>query len=410
MNSGGPTQQAVILVGGLGTRLGQLTQTCPKPLMDIQGEPFLGRLMDNLRRYGFNDFVLLAGYLADQLAEFARQYADRHFVSVRLSIEEHPAGTAGALKLAEDLLEDEFLLLNGDTMFNFNVLDLAVRPVDFDWIGRVALRHVDDTSRYGLVRHDAGRVVSMCEKITGSGPGFINAGVYWFSKLITGRVSSLPCSLESDVLPQLIAEGALAGFAYEGAFIDIGIPDDLYRAQHSWDSYVARSAVFFDRDGVLNHDIGYTHRPEEFNWTAEAITTIKTCNDADRFVFVVTNQAGIARGYYGEEAVRHLHEWMNAELRVHGAHIDAFAYCPHHPEGIIPSLAVGCGCRKPEPGMIQQLMLEWPVQSRGSFLVGDKMSDVAAAQAAGIEGYVVANGGDNLQKLVLDLIHESNKI
>jgi D,D-heptose 1,7-bisphosphate phosphatase len=401
MAHGEPTRQAAILVGGFGTRLGALTQACPKPLLGIQGEPFLARLMSHLLRFGFNDFVLLAGYLADQVTAFARDYADRHSVSVRVSVELDPAGTGGALKIAGKLLDEEFILLNGDTMFNFNLLDLGTRAIDFDWIGRLALRHVPDTSRYGRVDHTAGRITGMREKAPGSGAGAINAGVYWLRREIVDHIGSLPCSLETDVFPRLIADGVLAGFAYEGAFIDIGVPEDLDRAKKSWRDYVARPAVFFDRDGVLNHDAGYTHRPEEFRWTDAAIATIKACNDADCFVFVVTNQAGVARGLYNEEDVRRLHHWMNAELRRYGAHVDAFAYCPHHPDGVITELAITCDCRKPQPGMIRDLMTAWPVVPKGTFLVGDKASDVEAAGRAGIPGLLVAHGGSNLREFVI---------
>lgn len=395
-----PTRQAAILVGGSGTRLGSLTQSCPKPLLDVVGEPFLGRLMRNLMRFGFNDFLLLAGYLAAQVEAFGRDFAVRHNVRVRVSIEPEPAGTGGALAYARASLEQEFLLLNGDTMFNFNLLDLGTRAVSFEWDARMALRLVPDTSRFGRVDHQADRIIAMREKVAGSSAGTINAGVYWLRRKVLERVNSLPCSLENDVLPGLIAEGRLAGFAYDGAFIDIGVPDDLAFAQTHWDAFVARPAVFFDRDGVLNRDRGYTHRVEDFCWTDDAVATVKACNDANRFVFVVTNQAGVARGFYDEAAVNTLHEWMNAQLRRAGAHIDAFAYCPHHPDGVVAQFVGACACRKPEPGMITKLLANWPVLASASFMLGDKPSDLAAANAAGIHGFAVAPGGTDLAAIV----------
>jgi D,D-heptose 1,7-bisphosphate phosphatase len=391
-----PTRQAAILVGGFGTRLGALTQSCPKPLLDIAGEPFLGRLMRHLVRFGCNDFLLLAGYLSEQIEAFAQDFAASQGVQVRVCVEPEPAGTGGALHYARDYLNEEFVLLNGDTMFNFNLLDLGTRPVGFDWQGRMALRAVPDTSRFGRVEHAAGQITAMREKVAGSGAGTINAGVYWLRRSVLDRIERLPCSLEQDVLPALIAEGRLAGFSYDGAFIDIGVPDDLAFAQTRWDEFVARPAVFFDRDGVLNHDDGYTHRVEDFRWTDDAVASIKACNDAGRYVFVVTNQAGVARGLYDEAAVCKLHDWMNVQLRRSGAHIDAFAYCPHHRDGVVREYAVDCACRKPAPGMIEALMSRWPVIREGSFLLGDKDSDIGAAQAACIAGFHVAHGGGDL--------------
>jgi D,D-heptose 1,7-bisphosphate phosphatase len=395
-----PTRQAAILVGGLGTRLGSLTEACPKPLLEVAGEPFLGHLMRHLLRFGFNDFLLLAGYLADQVAVFGCDFADRNGVSVRICIEPEPAGTAGALFHAKELLADEFILLNGDTIFNFNLLDLGTRQIDFEWQGRVALRQVPDTSRFGRVSHKDGRITAMREKVAGQGEGTINAGVYWLRRAVLDRIQSLPCSMEEDILPALIAEGSLAGFAYQGAFIDIGVPADLAFAQERWAEFVERPAVFFDRDGVLNHDTGYTHSTADFRWTKDAVATIRACNDADRYVFVVTNQAGVARGFYDEEAINELHHWMNADLRRAGAHIDAFAYCPHHPEGVVPGYNRACSCRKPAPGMINELLSAWPVVTDKSFMVGDKPSDLEAANAAGLLGVRVTEGGDNLASVV----------
>lgn len=153
-----------------------------------------------------------------------------------------------------------------------------------------------------------------------------------------------------------------------------------------------RPAVFFDRDGVLNDDAGYTHRVEDLHWTESARQAIKFCNEAGYYVFVVTNQAGIAHGYYDEEAVRRLHDHMNDELLERGAWIDDFRYCPHHPEGSVPAFAKSCDCRKPRPGMILSLLHAWPVVAAGSVMFGDRQSDIEAAEAAGLPGVLFTGG------------------
>ena len=98
-----------------------------------------------------------------------------------------------------------------------------------------------------------------------------------------------------------------------------------------------QKAVFFDRDGTLNVDIHYLHRPQDFIWTEDARAAIKYCNDRGYLVIIVTNQSGVARGYYSEADVRFLYDWMNEELTKEGAHLDALYYCPHHPEGRVPA-------------------------------------------------------------------------
>jgi D-glycero-D-manno-heptose 1,7-bisphosphate phosphatase len=156
-----------------------------------------------------------------------------------------------------------------------------------------------------------------------------------------------------------------------------------------------RPAVFFDRDGVLNVDHGYTYRQEDFEWMPGAIETIKYFNEAGYLVFVVTNQSGVARGFYSEADVEKLHRFMQAELGRHGAHIDAFYYCPHHAEGKLEQYRKDCPCRKPLPGMILQAFAKWPVDRERSFLIGDKQSDMLAAEAAKMAGYRFP-GGDLL--------------
>jgi len=153
-----------------------------------------------------------------------------------------------------------------------------------------------------------------------------------------------------------------------------------------------RPAVFFDRDGVINYDHGSLYRPEDFVWMDGAVEAIRYFNQAGTLVFVITNQSGIARGYYQEADLWKLHAWINEELANHDAHIDAFYYCPHYPETENPLYNRVCDCRKPQPGMIKQALRQWPILMEESFMVGDKPSDVECAQNAGIPGYLFPGG------------------
>ena len=112
-----------------------------------------------------------------------------------------------------------------------------------------------------------------------------------------------------------------------------------------------RPAVFLDRDGTLNHDTGYVYRSADFRWLPGAVNAIRRLNDGGYYVFVVTNQSGVARGIYDEAAIRDLQGWMNEELRAAGARIDDMRYCPHHPQGSIAAYRTTCSCRKPAAGI-----------------------------------------------------------
>lgn len=161
-----------------------------------------------------------------------------------------------------------------------------------------------------------------------------------------------------------------------------------------------RPAAFLDRDGVLNVDHGYAHRPDQLEWIAGAPEAVRLLNEAGYYVFVITNQSGIARGYYEEAAVREFHAHMQDALRVHNAHIDAFYYCPHHPDGTIKAFAVKCRCRKPQPGLLEQAAHDWPIDLSHSFLIGDKDDDMAAANAFHIHGIKFNAQADSLVDLV----------
>lgn len=378
------TRQAVILVGGRGTRLGTLTATTPKPLLAVADKPFLSYVIAALARQGFNDILLLAGYEGDAVLEFAR-HSSQPGSAVRCIVEDEPLGTGGALRHAQAYLAEQFVLLNGDTLFDINLNDLVAAPLNAA-MARLALRRVTDTTRFGRIMLDGDRVRAMQEKGVG-GEGLINGGIYFLAKSIIELLPYGASSLEQDIFPQLITDSRMEGREYTGFFLDIGIPSDYENAQTTVLESLRHPAIFLDRDGVLNEDTNYVSLPEEVRWIHGAKFAVKRLNDLGYYVFVVTNQAGIARKYYTETTVNALHDWMQQELRSVGAHIDAFYFCPHHPD-----FTGSCTCRKPEPGMILQALSEWPVIKESSFLIGDKEWDVVAANRAGIKGYLFSGG------------------
>ena len=162
-------------------------------------------------------------------------------------------------------------------------------------------------------------------------------------------------------------------------------------------SKVSKSpSVFLDRDGVLNKDIGYVHKPSQINWIPGAKKAVALLKNQGYLVFVVTNQSGIARGLYTEDEVEYLHAWMNGELlKSGGSSIDDFRYSPYHPAFENKTYANFKNWRKPGAGMILDIMEKWPVDNLRSFLIGDRQSDIKAAEAANIAGFLF-NGGDLL--------------
>lgn len=382
-------RQAVFLVGGLGTRLKHHTKATPKPLIEVGGRPFLDCLLDEAACHGFTDILLLAGHFGEQVTA---RYDGVPWRDSRIRVLREPAplGTGGALRFAAPHLAPDFLLANGDTFFDINLRALAVDVPPGG--GVMALRKDVTGNRFGRVGIADGLVRSFHAPAERS-EGPINGGIYALSRELIARIPDGQVSLEAAIFPDLAREGLLRGLEFDGYFIDIGIPEDLERARNELPERLRRPAIFFDRDGVLNTDKNYLYRPEDFEWIDGARESIRLANDKGWFVFVVTNQAGVAHGYYEEHHVHTLHDFMDEELAAVGAHINAYEYCPHHPDGTRTGYNKACGRRKPEPGMIRDLLKAWPVDASRSFLVGDKAHDMEAARAAGVKG-IFFSGGD----------------
>jgi D,D-heptose 1,7-bisphosphate phosphatase len=381
-------RQAVILVGGKGKRLGDLAGERPKPFVEISGKPFLDYLISHAACHGVREVVLLAGHAASWIRE--NYDCSVSGVDIKLCIEEKPMGTAGALLSAADFLDDVFLLLNGDSILNGSWSVLV--PLLNDGKGAViAARAVEDVSRYGRLVLESSKVTAFSEK-QGVGPGLINAGIYLLRREMVMPLIGGACSMENDVLPQLITKGAVAGAEVKGYFLDIGLPETLFLARSELKNKLARRAVFFDRDNTLVEDSGYTHKPEDLKWMPGAREAVRAANDDGYGVFVVTNQAGIARGYYDVAAMHEFHAAMQADLYEIGAHIDQFYHCPHHPDGAIPDLSIACSCRKPGTGMLEQAFEDHALSKEGSFMIGDKPKDVACGKTYGLASFLYEHG------------------
>lgn len=228
--------QAVILAGGLGTRLRSIVSDKPKPMVEIKGKPFLEYQIEFLRRHRICDFVLCVGYLHNVIQEYFRDGAPWG-VRIKYAVEDELLGTAGAVKNAEKHLQERFVLLNGDSFFDFDLA--AMLKFYFLWksedrssAGCIALTEVDDLRSYGAITiNDRGKILNFEEKSSGSTTAkHINAGVYVLEKEVVSFIPPMQkVSLERETFPGLLHHGkALSGFATRGFFVDIGTPSGLH--------------------------------------------------------------------------------------------------------------------------------------------------------------------------------------
>ncbi|CAN5284721.1 N/A [soil metagenome] len=222
-------RQVAILIGGAGSRLGALTGQTPKPMLSVAGKPFLEHLLVKARRHGLDRVLLLAGYRSEVVAAYLADtgVAQRLGLEITLNVEPEPLGTGGALALAHATLDDAFLLVNGDTWFDF---DWSVLAASDAHPARLALRRIALADRYETVVLDGDRVTAFQPRGAAVTDGLINGGAYRLRKAVV-PTQARTLSLENDLLPDLCARGGLGGAVFEGPFIDIGVPDSFAAAQ-----------------------------------------------------------------------------------------------------------------------------------------------------------------------------------
>jgi NDP-sugar pyrophosphorylase family protein len=223
---------ALLLVGGMGTRLRSVLPSTPKPLASVGNKSFLELLIRQLRCQGIRRLVMCTGYLAHQIES---EFGDGSGldIEIKYSTETHPLGTAGAVKLAEHHLGQvsEFLVINGDSFLEIDLHELIQFHRAHGGLVSMAVVGVEDVTRYGTVQVDADqKVAGFLEKAGSDTPGLVNGGVYVFDPRILNCIPEGPASLEKDVFPQLLNQGVYA-LEQRGMFIDIGTPEDYARAQ-----------------------------------------------------------------------------------------------------------------------------------------------------------------------------------
>ena len=372
--------KALILCGGLGTRLRNVVSDVPKPMALVNNKPFLEYILNWLTFHGIRDVIFLAGYKADKIEEY---FHDKFKgMNLRYSIEPKPLGTAGAIKYASQKYDigKDFILINGDTYFDLELENMIEFHKSKSALATIALKLSDNTDRYGLVSvDDTFKITKFLEKEKSKEPGFINAGVYVLNHKILDLIPlDKAYSIEKEIFPQFSDKEDLYGYPDGGRFIDIGIPADYKKAQNViplWEKEKKRKAFFLDRDGVIIEDTGYVHSKDEVKFLPGVVEALKKINESGSLCIVVSNQAGVAHGYYTEKDVVNLENHIEQELKKLGVRIDAFYYCPYHPEAKVKEYKKDSIYRKPKPGMILRAAEEFNISLSKSLMIGDKESD-----------------------------------
>lgn len=385
----------IVLAGGRGTRLKSLVSDVPKPMADIDGTPFLELLLENLARQGATKFILCVSHLREVII---RHFGDRYRgIPIRYSIEEEALGTGGAIRQAFEQHElEDALVVNGDTFVKADyarfVRECSGNPL------AVMLKAVDDANRYGCVETDGSSIVSFHEKRSDKTPGLINAGVYLIHADLVRTFALKKFSFEKDFLETRIASIRPAFFMAEDYFIDIGIPESYLQACRELKQVIGQSArnkaLFLDRDGVINVDKHYVHKIEDCEFMDGIFDLCRTAKEKGYKLIVITNQAGIAKGYFTEDDFRKFMEYVRSEFIRQGCPLDDVFYCPYHIDGI-GKYRKDSWDRKPNPGMILKAAEKHHIDLSRSVLIGDQQSDIEAGKRAGLKSCLLVENTIN---------------
>lgn len=395
--------QVAVLMGGMGTRLKELTTDRPKPLADVDGKAFFEYEFALLLRAGFRRFVFLVGYHAGMIEDYfgnGSYYGEG--VSIQYSHDgERLLGTGGAVVNALPLLEEDFLLIYADSFMDVDYFEIVYRY----WLGKqdgkktlmAVMENRDRFDRSNVLFQD-GEILVYDKKNPLPGMGHIDYGIEAFSREV---FESLPGGENidlSDIQKGLVRAGMCAVCEVTSRFYEIGTPESLeeFREFAHRRFHEPHRACFLDRDGVIseivfNEDAEQMDSPlsiDEFRFLEGAVEGMSVLVDAGYEIYVVTNQPAAAKGKTTLAMLYDINRHMVKLLKGMGIEISGVLMCPHHPKGSRNAgetfLIADCGCRKPNPGMITKILETHCIDLDRSCMVGDSHTDIAAGKAAGI--------------------------
>ena len=387
--------QVFILAGGRGTRIKKLTNKIPKPLIKFEGKDLLGLIIRNLTKYNFKEIIILAGYKGYQIK---RLYHNKiiNFVKIKCVVEKKRMGTWGSVIKNKKLIKNDFILINGDTFFDYNLKKL--KSINFNYNINLFLtknhNYFENKKLTGL------GVTKNHEIINKKKSNYINSGMYFIKKKILKNYKTKNMSFENDVIQKKIIKKQIGGALTNNFLIDIGTKSNFDFAKKFLIKNLKKPAVFLDRDGVINYDFGYVHKFNNFKFKEGVLPGLKYLSKKKLYIFIVTNQAGIAKKKFLEKDFLLLHKKLKNFFLENQIFIHDIIYCPFHKDGIVKKYKKNSKFRKPGNLMIEELFRKWPIDRKHSFMIGDKKSDEIAASKSKLKFFYTEK---NFLKLVMKI-------
>jgi len=400
--------KAVILAGGKGTRLANLTKSIPKPMLKIGEKPVLEHQIELLKRYGIRDIIILTGYLSEVIEEYFGN-GENFGVKITYFKEKKPLGTTGGLKEVENQLREDFLLLYGDVMVNMDLQRLIDFHREKRGICTLVVHPNDHPYDSDLLEIDKnGKITAFYPKPHKENQYYrnlVNACLYVMSpEMLKYIQKGVKADFGKDIFPKIVQKEDLYGYNTAEYLKDMGTPERLKEVREDYESGKIerlnrenkRGAIFLDRDGVLNKYVGLLYKIEDFELLPGVAEAIRKINRSEFLAIVITNQPVVARNLCTIEQLNKIHNKMETLLGKERAKLDAIYYCPHHPDkgfpGENPKYKIECNCRKPKTGLIERAVSDFNIDLKNSFFIGDSLRDVLCGKNAGITTIGVKTG------------------
>ena len=397
----------VIMAGGKGTRIASVNSEVPKPMIPILDKPILEWQIDTLKKQGYTEFVFIVGHLGHTITDYFGD-GSKFGISIEYIVEEQPLGTAGALYYLKDSIKEDFLLLNGDIIFDVDIKRFYEYHKKLGGLATLLTHPNNHPYDSGIIVADDNMCVTNWMHKEDERLWYknrVNAGLHMISvELLQQFTEAKKTDLDRDVLKPLIPTGKLFVYDSPEYIKDMGTPDRFYSVIEDIKSGKVsqknlgnkQKAIFLDRDGTINHYVGFLTDINEFELLDGVADAVKKINESGYLAVVVTNQPVIARGEVSLEELQEMHNKMETLLGEHGAYVDAIYYCPHHPdkgfEGERIEYKMVCDCRKPKPGMLLAAAEDYHIDLEASYMIGDSKNDVLAGEAAGCTSFKIGEG------------------
>ncbi|PDH20161.1 MAG: hypothetical protein CNB20_01390 [Pelagibacterales bacterium MED-G43] len=386
----------VILAGGKGSRIKKFLNNKPKPMVKFNDIFFLQYLINIFTKYPLRKIFILVGYKSEIII---RNFHNKtfNFTKIICVKEKTLMGTGGALLNLKNKDIKDFILINGDTVFDIDLFNFT-KSLKKNKIGSVALA----TSKKNTNNYKLNNLGIKNNILTYNNKSkLMNGGIYLFKKKILSLIPNKPCSLEEDILPKIIKKKMLTGKLYKNLFLDIGTPKYFSTSEKKLKNYFKKPAAFLDRDGVINYDNGYVYKKNDFKFRKGVLEGLKFLIKKRYYIFIVTNQAGIAKGLFKDSDFKKLHLYLKTHLSTKNIYFDDVQYCPYHPKGKIKKYKKKSSLRKPGNQMIKNILKNWLVDKSKSFMIGDKISDELCAKKSKVYfSYAKTNFLNQVKKII----------